>query len=419
MVTARLRFIALLVPVLATLGCPPEKAAKPRDNKTAEGLEDDVDEEARRRKPKPAPIEADRTIRALESEVATLKARLDGATVSYPGSINAHEHLAKLGDVEKYIGVARAAGIGATVVVSSPKFTIDGKGSAADKGEPSLSQNFEESVLPASKKYPGEIIPFCSLDPKDADKLNRLKKHVADGAIGVKMYSGHSNFEADQGPIDDPSMDPVWSYLEETQLPINWHVNLAKYFDAFERVVNKHPTLNLMVPHYGVVFWKPTGPAFARLEALLRAHKNIIVDTSLGTREILIDGMTAMEPAIPQFQKFFEEFQDQIIWGTDSVLTGNVEKTPRWFLKVIEATRDHLEKDVFTTELAAAYSKYYEKGRDGDGRYQGLKLPPAILQKVLIDNAVKWLRLPAKPTMHTQPASAPAAPAAIVPAPKP
>jgi predicted TIM-barrel fold metal-dependent hydrolase len=155
----------------------------------------------------------------------------------------------------------------------------------------------------------------------------------------------------------------------------------------------KYPKLNVMVPHYGVAFWNPNGPALQRLSDLLVKYPNVLVDTSLGTREILLDGMAAMEPARAKFQAFFERHQDQIVWGTDSVITGNPEKTVGWYDKVIRATRDHLEKDVFSTELAAGYSRYWEKGRDGEGTYQGLALSDAILKKVYVDNARRWLRL--------------------------
>ncbi len=351
---------------------------------------DDASEDKKRKTPPPRPIEDERVIRALEAEVAALKRQIaEGKPAQeYPGLINAHEHLYKLRDLEKYLPAARAAGITATVIVSSSNFTLSGTGT--DKGEPGMSQNFE-TVLQASKQFPGELIPFCTIDPKDSDKLDRLKKHVEEGAKGLKIYSGHSNFY--DGPLAPPDMEPVLDYLEETQLPINWHINLAKFMDEFEAVMAKHPRLNIMVPHYGVTFWKPEGSSMNRLSVLMRKHKNLIVDTSLGTREILLNGMSAIEPAKPKFQAFFNEFQDQIIWGTDSVITGNAEKTPSWYTKVIWATRDHLEKDVFSTELAAGYSKYFEKGRDGDGRYQGLNLPPAVLKKIYVDNTRRWLRL--------------------------
>jgi predicted TIM-barrel fold metal-dependent hydrolase len=387
-----MKVVALLMVSLLVVACPPPASDKSADKEA----KDEHEQPKKFKPPPPRPIATERIVRALEAENAALKrhvAALPAAapTESYRSLINAHEHLYKLKDLDKYLPAARQAGIAATVFVASPIFTLEGKGA---KGEPGMSNNFTEVLLAAAHQYPGEVIPFCTLDPNDADKLERLQKHVAAGCQGLKLYSGHSNFVGDQGPLDKPDMDPVYAYLEKTQLPVNWHVNLAKLMSDFEKVLSKYPKMNVMVPHYGVAFWKPKAPTLTRLKELMRTHKNLMVDTSLGTREILLNGMAAMEPAREDFQQFFAEFQDQIVWGTDSVVTGNQEKTPTWYTKVIWATRDHLEKDVFTTDLAAAYSKYFQKGRDGDGRYQGLALPPEVLQKVYVDNAKRWLRLP-------------------------
>ena len=390
-----IRFVTLArtLLILAALGGSVLGACKPAAQETGAKAKPEKDDDEAPSKPvraPPRPIEDERTIRALEAEVAFLKRQLEtgGTADPYAGLINAHEHLYKLKDLERYLPAARKANIVATVVVASPTFTLEGKG---EKGEPSMSKNFEDVLLVAAKDYPGEVIPFCTADPKDPDKLERLKKHVEMGAKGVKIYSGHSNFA--EGPLAPPDMEPVFAFLEQTQLPINWHINLAKFMDDFEGVMKRYPKLNIMVPHYGVAFWKPDGPALSRLAALMRTHKNLLVDTSLGTREILLNGMAAIEPAREKFKAFVVEFQDQIVWGTDSVITGNAEKVPGWYAKVIAATRDHLEKDVFDTDLAAGYSKYFEKGRDGSGRYQGLALPPAVVKKLYVDNARRWLRL--------------------------
>lgn len=365
-----------------------ETGGKGKKSKADKPDEDEDDPKVK--PPPPRAIEDERVVRALEAEVAQLKRQLaEGKASDYTGLINAHEHLYEIKHLERYLPSARQAGVATTVFVASPKFTIMGQG---DKGEPMMSDNFA-TILEAKKLYPNEVIPFCTLDPKDKDKLERLKRHVAAGCMGLKLYSGHSNFYADHGPFDTEGMDAVYSYLEETQLPVNWHVNLAKFMSEFEAVIKKHPKMNVMVPHYGVAFWNPRGPALGELKRVMREHKNVLVDTSLGTREILLNGMAAMEPALDDYRAFFTEFQDQIVWGTDSVVTGNQEKTPGWYSKVLWATRDQLEKDVFSTELAAAYSKYWQKGRDGEGRYQGLALPPEVLKKVYIDNARRWLRL--------------------------
>lgn len=385
-----MKMLSLLFVLPALAACPAQPSAK--DLAAAQAVDDDHEQPEKFKPPAPRPIDVERIVRGLEAENAQLKRQLaEGKpSSSFPGMINAHEHLYKLKDLDKYLPAARAAGIAATVFVASPIFTLEGKGAM---GEPGMSNNLEV-LLEAGKLFPGEVIPFCTIDPTDDDKLERLKKNVARGCRGVKFYSGHSNFAAVQGPLDKPDMMEVYAYLEKTQLPINWHVNLVKFWDPFVNVLSKHPKLNVMVPHYGVSFWKPKDETLQKLKALMRQHKNLLVDTSLGTREILLNGMAAMEPAREDFQQFFNEFQDQIIWGTDSVVTGNQEKTPSWYTLVIWATRDHLEKDVFTTPLAAAYSKYFQKGRDGDGRYQGLALPAGVLQKVYVDNARRWLRLP-------------------------
>jgi predicted TIM-barrel fold metal-dependent hydrolase len=365
-----------------------------------EGDDNDDDDAAGRSQAitaKPLSIDGQRIVRALEAENAALRRQLkDGVSADpYRGLINAHEHLYKLTDLERYLPSARAANIATTVVVASPEFTIMGKG---EKGEPGMSENFE-TLLAAAKKYPDEIIPFCTIDPSDPKKLERLKAHVAAGAKGLKLYNGHSNFY--DGALARADMDAVFSYLESTGLPVNWHINLAKFMPEFERVMHAHPKLNVMVPHYGVAFWRPKGDTLTKLSALMTTYPGLFVDTSLGTREILLDGMAVIEPHRATFQAFFADHQDQIVWGTDSVITGNAEKSPSWYHKVIWATRDHLEKDVFQTELAAGYSRYWKKGRDAEGRYQGLALSPAIMQKVYVDNARRWLKLPSSPPTPT------------------
>lgn len=377
---------------LVVSGCRPAPGAENDKGKGDKGDKGDDDDAPKKVKAPPLPIEAERQIRALQAENAALKRTIsEGKRPDpYTGVINAHEHLYKLKDLERYLPAARASNIAMTVVVASPEFTIMGKG---EKGEPGMSENMQ-TLLQAQARYPTELVAFATIDPKDPGKLDRLKKHVANGARGLKIYTGHSNFY--DGPLMPADMEPVLAYLEETQLPVNWHINLAKFMDDFEKVMAKYPKLNVMVPHYGVAFWNPNGPALERLSALMTKYPNVLVDTSLGTREILLNGMAAMEPARAKFQAFFDKHQDQIVWGTDSVITGNAEKSAGWYHKVIWATRDHLEKDVFSTELAAGYSKYWEKGRDAEGTYQGLALPEAVLKKVYVDNPRRWLRLDVK-----------------------
>lgn len=402
-------FVLLLASLLACGGKPPEPSAtskKPAatQDDDASNADDPTDPgeqpegAAPGPLPRPTPVEAAARIRALEAQVAMLERQVaDGARPdpwAQVGIINAHEHLYGARYLDKYLQAARRAGIAATVFVASPPFTLEGKG---EKGEPGMSSNFDE-ILAAWKLAPDEVIPFCTLDPKDPDKLERLERHVAEGARGLKLYSGHSNFM--DGPLDPPDMEPVLSYAEETGLPVLWHINLGKFMDDVGPILDRHPKLNLVIPHYGVAFWGPRSPVMARMQQLLRDHPNLYVDTSLGTREILLKGLATMDGDINAFQSLFHDFPRQIIWGTDSVVTGNAEKTPHWFSLVMWASRDQMEREVFQTDLAAGYSRYYQKGRDGDGVFRGLGLSDEQLRLLYHDNALRWLHMedhPPKP----------------------
>jgi predicted TIM-barrel fold metal-dependent hydrolase len=356
--------------------------------------------------PKAAKVESSAALRAVQAENAALRREL--ATGSRPdpyaslGLVNAHEHLYATKHLDRYLEAARRSGVSSTIFVASPAFTLEGSG---PKGEPGMSDNFDE-IMVAAAEHPGEVIPFCTIDPADPDRLDRLKRHVAAGAKGVKLYSGHSNLSA--GPLNSPEMEPVYAYLEETGLPVNWHVNVLKYGEQLEAVLDAHPKLNVMVPHYGVTFWKPRDGGLERFKRMMSEHPNLYTDSSLGTREILLKGLAVMEQDPSIFLDLFRSFPDRIVWGTDSVVTGNSEKTPAWYSTVIWATRDQLEQEVFTTPLGAGWSRYYQSGRDGDGRYKGLKLDPETLRKVYRDNAVAWLRIPL-PAPAAAPAISPAA----------
>lgn len=368
---------ALLASLLALGACrqPPSSGAK----------------EASAKKSGPTTAELTQRVHGLEAEVAALRSRLgaDAPVRELLPAINTHEHLLEVRHLDRYLPAARALQIKKTVIVASPRFTLFGKG---EQGEPSMSRNFE-TVLDAARRYPDEIVPFFTLSPDDPDPLARAKAHVAAGGKGVKLYTGHSNLHSQ--PLDDPKMMPVYAYLEEVGLPINWHINLTKWSDEFEGVMKKHPKLNVMVPHFGVCFWNPER-FMPKLAELMRKYPNLYVDTSLGTREILIDGIYRMAEHKELFRRFFDEFQDRIVYGSDSVITGNREKTTSWYFKVILGTRDQLELDQFQFDLAEGYSRYFEKERDATGVVVGMGLPEGVMKKIYWDNAERWLAGPTR-----------------------
>ncbi len=299
---------------------------------------------------------------------------------------NAHDHLYMLKHLDKYMKAAESFGIERTVFVASSEFTFMGTSGDMTK----LNDWSTREILKAAKKYPGKIIPFATLHPDDPDKVALLKEYVAEGVMGLKLYTGHSNFH--DRSLDVPEMDPVYAYCAETGLPLLWHVNMAKYTKELFQVLDKYPNLTVIIPHLGVGFWRPDGQVMGEVEHMLATYPNTYVDTSFGTREILVGGLEKVTAYTDIFKDFYERHQDRIVWGTDMVVTGNKEKTEAWVKSVIRACRDLHEKDVYTFWMAAEGSGYaYGRGDNTYGTLRGLNLPDSILKKIYETNIDKVL----------------------------
>jgi uncharacterized protein len=305
--------------------------------------------------------------------------------LDYP-VINAHEHLYKPEHLAAYLEAAAQAGVAKTVLVASNEFTFLGKGGRKD----ALYDWSNGVILDVHRDYPDRIIPFASIYPGDPQKLEKLEEYVAQGAQGLKLYSGHGTYH--ETPLDDPAMAAVYAYCARAQLPLCWHVNLTLYLDQFENVLRQHPTLTVIVPHFGVTFYQPKSKAFRELERLLDTYPNLYTDSSFGTRAFLVHGLEMVSAHPEIFRRFFEKYQDRIVFGTDMVVTGNPEKTAQWYEAVIRACRDVLEKERYYFFMAAeAHPSSYKPARNKYGELRGLALPDTILEKVYAKNLERIL----------------------------
>lgn len=299
---------------------------------------------------------------------------------------NAHDHLYMLKHLDNYLPAAKKLGVTRTIFVASSEFTF--LGTKGDKTK--LNDWSTKEILKAAKAYPDSIIPFATLHPDDENKVELSKGYVAEGVKGLKLYTGHSNFH--DRPLDAPEMLPVYAYCEESGLPLLWHVNMAKYTKELFRVLDKFPTLTVIVPHLGVGFWRPEGQVMEDVTHMLETYPNVYVDTSFGTREILVGGLEKVTNNLAFFKDFYARHQDRIVWGTDMVVTGNKEKTEAWIESVIRACRDLHEKDHYTFWMAASGSGYAYGQKDNIyGEERGLNLPHEILKKIYETNIEKVL----------------------------
>lgn len=298
---------------------------------------------------------------------------------------NAHEHLYMESHLGKYLEAARKAGIARTLFVASPEFTLMG----GDKDKVKGMDTNTELLLDMAAKYPGKIIPFCGVPLDAPNKVDMMKEYISRGAKGLKLYSGHGSFYDRQ--LDCDEMLPVYAFCEETGFPICWHVNLLKYLNEFKRVMRRFPNLNVIVPHFGVAFWRPTEQAFAELGIMLEKYPNMYTDTSFGTRQIMVGGLEEVNRHPEIFLDFFDKYCDRILFGSDMVVTGNREKTPEWIEAVLRACRDVLEKESYHFFMGARGSKYAYNKKNVYGNYRGLGLDEKTLRKIYETNVDKVL----------------------------
>ncbi len=301
--------------------------------------------------------------------------------------INGHDHLYKRSHLPKYLQAAERTGVDRTLFVASNGYTLLGD---KKRMHDLYDWNIEE-ILDASHDNPGKIIPFGTLDPEDPNKLEKLKRYERQGIDGLKLYSGHGNMYT--LALDHEDMLPIYAFCQEEGLPILWHVRFDRYLKQFVNVLDQFPDLKVIVPHFGVAFYRPKSPGWQQLQDLLDRYPNLYIDCSFGTRAILVHGLEIVSENRELFRSFFERYSDRVVFGTDMVVTGNKEKTKEWVESVIRANRDWLEKDTYYFSMAAKASPYaLKRANNLYGKLRGLALPNDVLRRVYAENLERILQ---------------------------
>ncbi|MBM4085215.1 MAG: hypothetical protein FJ272_10535 [Planctomycetes bacterium] len=200
------------------------------------------------------------------------------------------------------------------------------------EGSDTSQSNYE--VIEAAARFPGRLIPFCNIDPRQstntADKnLSEVIVHFKDlGCRGIGEITANL-------PFDDPRVVNLFNHAEKCGMPVTFHVahrdgNTYGLIDElglprFEKQVQLHP--NLVFLCHSQTFWShisadvnaqnwagyPKGPVApdGRIPSLMRKYPNVYGDLSAGS------GHNAVSRD-PEFgYAFLTEFQDRLLFGTD------------------------------------------------------------------------------------------------------
>jgi predicted TIM-barrel fold metal-dependent hydrolase len=282
----------------------------------------------------------------------------------------------------------------------------------------------ESSIKRFDQAAPGRFLSYTepmwarTIEPgyaqKQADEIEKAKNAGARGLKVLKTLGLFLREKITTGPlvkVDDPRFDPMWDACGRVGIPVSIHVSDPEAFftpiDRFnerydelgnhpdwsfhdrdfpsnaeilaarDRMLARHPGTQFILHHVGhdaenLAFVSETLDRFP--------HTTVEIGARIGE--------LGRQPRAAR--KFFEKYQDRILFGTDAVPPPD---------------GNHYPQQVFKDELYEIYFRFLETEDEyfdyapapvppqGRWRIYGLGLPESILKKVYHDNAARILKL--------------------------
>ncbi len=283
-----------------------------------------------------------------------------------------------------------------------------------------VGAGLQESIKRYPTAHPGRFITFAEPRWSQANQPNyardqalEIERAHALGARGVKVLKTLGLYLREQittGPlvtIDDKRFDPMWEACAANNMPVAMHIAdpeafflpIDRFNERFEelnnhpnwsfygrdfppfksliearnRVLARHPKTRFVTLHVG-----NNAENLADVGACLDKYPNMYVETAARIGEL------GRQPRVAR--RFFDRYQDRILFGTDAVPHGN--ETPQ---------------QIFGEALYRIYFRFLETEDDyfdyapaptppqGRWRIYGLGLPEQVLRKVYNENAARLL----------------------------
>jgi predicted TIM-barrel fold metal-dependent hydrolase len=283
-----------------------------------------------------------------------------------------------------------------------------------------------EAVQAFDRAYPGRFYTCTEPtyerlgEPRYAQvQADAIARAAADGARGLKILKTLGLYLREgitEGPlvnVDSPRFDPMWEACAAAKLPVFIHVADPEAFflpvdpfnerydelgrhpdwsfhgrdfpsfraimEARDRVYARHPRTQFVSLHVG-----HDSENLAFVAESLERFPNMTVELAARIAEL------GRQPRATR--RFFEKYQDRILFGTDAEPrppagggSGRVlnEAMYEIYYRFLETEDEYFEYS--TTPVPT----------QGRWRIYGLGLPDSVLKKVYADNAVRVLGLPA------------------------
>ncbi|UHG92031.1 amidohydrolase family protein [Spirosoma oryzicola] len=263
---------------------------------------------------------------------------------------------------------------------------------------------FDNALANTAKTNPKRLVLFTNLNFDDIgkkgwteDAVTMLEADVKKGARGLKIYKNLGINNKDESGqrvrVDDSRLDAIWDKCGELGIPVLIHTADPKSFwDPMDRynerwlelklhggrkrspndpvpweqliaeqhnVFRKHPKTTFIAAHMG---WFPND--LDKLDSLMKVFPNMNVEIGAVIAEL------GRQPRAAR--KFFEKYQDRILFGKDSWVPSEYAT----YFRVLETDDEYFP---------------YHKKYHAFWRMYGMGLPDEVLKKVYYKNALRLI----------------------------
>lgn len=287
-----------------------------------------------------------------------------------------------------------------------------------------VGNGLKQVLATLDEAHPGRFFTFTEPSWNDFTRSDfpsfqaeQIEKARALGAKGLKitktlgLYLRENLTEGPLVRVDDPRFDPMWEVCGALGIPVAIHVSdpdafflpTDRFNERYEELSN-HPD------------WSFFGKDFPSKESLLEARNRVFeshpntrfVALHVGNRAEDLDFVSSCLDRYPNMsveigarigelgrepraaKRFFERYQDRVLFGTDAIPSPLGEETPQ---------------QIFGDQLYQIYFRFLETADEnfdyapalippqGRWRIYGLDLNESVLKKVYHDNAASLLGL--------------------------
>jgi len=236
------------------------------------------------------------------------------------------------------------------------------------KGGDQDGGRFEEQTEATSQlalAYPGQILPFYAINPLRPSALERLKKAIDLGFVGVKLYPSLG-----YDPFSD-EMKALYAFCAENDLPILTHCNQGGFHftkediqfaapDRWSEILAEIPGLKICFGHFGgsenlssaanvdsIASWTST------IIDLMRQYPGVYADLSYHTTP-----MNGGSEETNYFNNLKTLLQDpivsgRILWGTDFTLVRQRAREENYWSYFRRNLSEHEFKQISETNAQA------------------------------------------------------------------